>query len=111
MPVKRSITFSSGMFFVTFTCHQWLPLIAKINGNDIIYKWFDLLKDNGHSVNGYVIMPNHVHALISFINTKQSINTIRDSGKKFKTYEIHSQQRLPTSMSKAGDVASMPVAE
>ena len=88
MPVKRNIPYTSGMFFITFTCHKWLPLLAKVNGYDIIYKWFDLLKDNGHSVNGYVVMPNHVHALISFINTKQSINTIIGNGKRFMAYEI-----------------------
>src|SRR5688500_11216869 len=44
-------------------------------------------KNNVH-INGYVIMPNHVHALISFINTKQSINTIIGNGKTFMAYEI-----------------------
>ncbi len=33
-------------------------------------------------------MSNHVHALISFINTKQSINTIVGNGKRFMAYEI-----------------------
>jgi len=33
-------------------------------------------------------MPNHVHALISFINTTQSINTIIGNGKRFMAYEI-----------------------
>jgi DNA phosphorothioation-dependent restriction protein DptG len=33
-------------------------------------------------------MPNHVHALISFVNTKQSINTIVGNGKRFMAYEI-----------------------
>ncbi len=33
-------------------------------------------------------MPNHVHALISFINTKQSINTIVGNVKIFIAYEI-----------------------
>ena len=33
-------------------------------------------------------MPNHVHALITFINTKQSINTIVGNGKRFMAYEI-----------------------
>ena len=56
------------MFFITFTCYQWLSLIDTINGYEIIYKWFDHLKSKGHFINGYVIMPNHVHALISFIN-------------------------------------------
>ena len=83
MPVKRTIPHNSGMFFITFTCHQWLPLIDKTNGYDIIYNWFDHLKRKEHFINGYVIMPNHVHALISFVDTKQSINTIIGNGKRF----------------------------
>jgi hypothetical protein len=33
-------------------------------------------------------MPNHVHAVISFKNTLQSINTIVGNGKRFMAYEI-----------------------
>jgi hypothetical protein len=33
-------------------------------------------------------MPNHVHALIGFRNTGQSINTIVGNGKRFIAYEI-----------------------
>ena len=33
-------------------------------------------------------MPNHVHVLISFIQTSQSINTIIGNGKRFMAYEI-----------------------
>ena len=33
-------------------------------------------------------MPNHVHAVISFINTGQSINTIIGNDKRFMAYEI-----------------------
>lgn len=43
---------------------------------------------NGHFINGYVIMPNHVHALISFNATDQHINTIVGNGKRFMAYEI-----------------------
>ncbi len=88
MPVKRTIRYNSGMFFITFTCHHWLPLIDKINRYDIIYQWVDHLKSKSHFINGYVIMPNHVHALISFINTTQSTNTIICNGKRFMAYEI-----------------------
>ena len=88
MPVKQTIPYNSGIFFITFTCHQWLPLIDKTNGYDIVYNWFDHLKGKGHYINGYVIMPNHVHALVSFIDTKQSINTIIGNGKRFMAYEI-----------------------
>ena len=33
-------------------------------------------------------MPNHLHALIAFRNTNQSINTIIGNGKRFMAYEI-----------------------
>ncbi len=38
MPTKSTIPFSSGMFFITFTCYKWLPLIDKVNGYDLISK-------------------------------------------------------------------------
>ncbi len=88
MPVKRKITEPDGVYFITLTCHQWLPLIEKTNGYDLVYNWFDHLKSKGHFINGYVIMPNHLHALIAFRNTSQSINTIVGNGKRFMAYEI-----------------------
>ena len=88
MPVKRTIPDSFGTFFITFTCYKWLPLIEKVNGFDIVYNWFDHLKKQGHYINGYVIMPNHIHVLISFIETDQNINTIVGNGKRFMAYEI-----------------------
>jgi len=88
MPVKRKIIEPDGVFFITITCHQWLPLIEMTNGYDIVYNWFDHLKSKGHYINGYVIMPNHLHALIAFRNTGQSINTIVGNGKRFMAYEI-----------------------
>lgn len=33
-------------------------------------------------------MPNHIHALISFAETGQRINTIIGNGKRFMAYEI-----------------------
>lgn len=88
MPVKRQITEPDGIYFITFTCHQWLPLIAQTNSYDLVYNWFDHLKGKGHYLSGFVIMPNHVHALIAFRNTGQSINTIIGNGKRFIAYEI-----------------------
>ncbi len=37
MPVKRKITEPDGVYFITLTCHQWLPLIEKTNGYDLVY--------------------------------------------------------------------------
>jgi REP element-mobilizing transposase RayT len=88
MPVKRQIAEPDGVYFITFTCHKWMPLIVQTNSYDLIYNWFDHLKGKGHYVTGYVIMPNHVHALIGFSNSGQSINTIVGNGKRFIAYEI-----------------------
>jgi REP element-mobilizing transposase RayT len=88
MPVKQTIPYQFGSFFITFTCYRWLCLIEKVNGYDIIYNWFDILKSNGHFINGFVVMPNHVHAIISFIESPQSINRIIGNGKRFMAYEI-----------------------
>ncbi|MCF3108229.1 hypothetical protein LL912_05515 [Niabella sp. CC-SYL272] len=66
MPVKHTITATEGVYFITFTCYRWMRLIAIADAYDMIYKWFDHLKCKGHYICGYVIMPNHVHALIAF---------------------------------------------
>ena len=58
MPVKRKIPYPDGIFFITFTCYNWLPLIDIINGYDLVYKWFDYLKEHGDYIVGYQIMPN-----------------------------------------------------
>ncbi len=88
MPVKAQIPFDHGHFFITFTCHNWLRLIDFINGFDLIYNWFDILKANGHFITGFIIMPNHVHATIAFRKTNKSINKIVGDGKRFIGYEI-----------------------
>lgn len=59
-----------------------------VNGYDLIYNWFDHLKDNGHHITGYVVMPNHVHATIAFKKSNQAINTIIGNGKRFIGYDI-----------------------
>ncbi len=88
MPVKQNIPYTDGIFSITFTCANWLPLIEKVNGYDLVYHWFDHLRANGHFIIGYVIMPNHVHVIIAFRNTGESINTIVGNGKRFMAYKI-----------------------
>lgn len=88
MPVKRQIASPDGVYFITFTCTHWLPLIELTQSFDVVYNWFTYLKTKGHYVAGYIIMPNHVHMLIAFRNTGQSINTIIGNGKRFMAYEI-----------------------
>lgn len=89
MSVRRAIKEYDGLYFITITCCRWHKLFDMTNGYDIVYKWFDYLKSKGHFISGYVIMPNHIHCLIAFRNTKgQSINSIIGNGKRFMAYEI-----------------------
>lgn len=95
MSVKKQITEQGGVYFITFTCYQWLPLFELTSGYDIIYKWFDYLKSKCHEIIGYVIMPacpvgrpNHVHALIAFRRSSTSVNMQVGNGKRFMVYEI-----------------------
>jgi len=88
MTVRQIIDENDGIFFVTITCYRWLELFEVTNGYDIVYKWFDYLKKEGHYVNGYVIMPNHLHVLLAFQRTVKVINHIIGNGKRFIAYEI-----------------------
>jgi hypothetical protein len=58
MPVKTTLPYNDGLYFITLTCHQWLPLIELTKNYDVVYKWFDYLKSKGHYITGYIIMPN-----------------------------------------------------
>ena len=54
----------------------------------MVYRQFDYLKQQGHYIIGYVIMPNHLHALIAFSNSGKTINSIVGNMKRFMAYEI-----------------------
>ena len=88
MGTRKVITESFGVFFITFTCANWLPLFQLTNAYASVYKWFDILKSKGHHIIGYVIMPNHLHVLIAFSNTSTPINYIIGNGKRFLGYQI-----------------------
>jgi REP element-mobilizing transposase RayT len=77
-----------GIYFITFTCHNWMHLIHQTNGYDLLYKWFDVLKMKGHAILGYVIMPNHVHVLLFYSHSEVSLNMLIGNGKRFMAYEM-----------------------
>lgn len=88
MPVNKSHLYDPGIYFVTFTNYNWLPLFEITNAYELVYKWFDYLKTNGHHVNAYVIMPNHLHALVGFTAGTKSLNAIIGNAKRFMAYDI-----------------------
>jgi len=88
MSVGNNHHHTSGIFYITFTCCRWLPLFDKTNGYDLVYKWFDYLRGQQHYILGYVIMPNHLHAMLGFRQGTSSVNKIISNGKRFMAYEI-----------------------
>jgi len=88
MPVRTQIIETDGIYFITITCYQWMPLIERLNGYDLVYTQFDYLRSQGHYITGYVIMPNHLHLLIGFRNSGKSINNIIGNMKRFLAYSM-----------------------
>lgn len=78
----------NSLYFVTFTCYRWLPLIETTGAYDAVYKWFDYLRGKSVFISAYVIMPNHLHALLYFPRMPRSLNTIIGNAKRFMAYEI-----------------------
>ena len=87
MSIHTPVT-KTGIYFITFTCYQWLHLIELTNGYNIVYNWFNILDAKEHSITGYVIMPNHLHLLLHYIYAGVSLNTIIGNGKRFMAYDI-----------------------
>ena len=88
MPVRKAIAEKDGVYFITFTCNNWLPLFKVCDAYDAVCTWFNNLKKDRHYIIGYVIMPSHVHAIIAFSNTGNSINTVVSNGKRFIAYDL-----------------------
>ena len=88
MSVKQQITETDGIYFITITCYNWLHLFEISNSYSAVYDWFINLKKSHHYITGYVIMPNHLHALIGFSNSARNINRIIGNGKRFMAYDI-----------------------
>jgi REP element-mobilizing transposase RayT len=86
MSVKKQITETDGIYFITITCYNWLHLFE--NSYTAVYDWFNYLKHRQHFITAFVIMPNHLHALIGFSNSGRNINRIIGNGKRFMAYDI-----------------------
>ncbi len=65
-----------------------LSLFQEANSYDAVYKWFDSLSKNNIYVTGYVIMPNHIYALLYFPQMRKSLNTVIANAKRFLPYDI-----------------------
>jgi putative transposase len=88
MAVRTTFSDEDKLFYITFTCYDWLPLIDVTESYDLVYKWFEYLKTKNIEVIGYVIMPNHIHCMLNFPEKGFSLNKVISNAKRFMAYEI-----------------------
>ena len=85
----RTIHTTSNLYFITFTCFEWLHLFQLTNSYNMVYKWFNHLKEKKNiKTTAYVIMPNHLHCILFFPSPNFSLNKIIGNAKRFMAYEI-----------------------
>src|SRR6266487_5084645 len=77
------------LYYITYTCYNWLYLFSITNSYNLVYKWFNYLKNTAQiKVTAYFIMPNHVHMILFFPNENYNLNTIISNAKRFMAYEM-----------------------
>ena len=66
MAVRNKTPFMPNeIYFITFTILGWKHVFTSDKYCDLVYKWFNYMKDKyDNKIYGYVIMPNHVHLLL-----------------------------------------------
>jgi putative transposase len=67
MPAGLKRLYGKGhLQFITFSCYRRLPLLKTVRARDIFVKELGKIRDEmGFQLIGYVVMPEHVHLLIS----------------------------------------------
>jgi REP element-mobilizing transposase RayT len=89
MPVRTKHSSDSSLYYITFTCFNWLPLFQLTSSYDMVYKWFEYLRtEKNIKTTAYVIMPNHLHCILFFPTADFSLNKIISNAKRFMAYEI-----------------------
>ena len=67
MPARLRRYYNKGhLHFLTFSCYRRLPLLKMARSRDIFVKELGKVRDEmGFHLLGYVVMPEHVHLLMS----------------------------------------------
>jgi len=67
MPAGLKRLYGQGhLHFITFSCYQRLPLLRTVCARDIFVQELGKLRDEmAFHLIGYVVMPEHVHLLLS----------------------------------------------
>jgi putative transposase len=95
--LKRYQTFDQD-HFITFTCYHRLPFLDNVNARNTCEEILETLRERHQFlIHGYVIMPNHVHLLLSEPKLHSLAGTMRalktETSKRLKGNRPHFWQR------------------
>ena len=64
MSTRTTHSSDEALYYLTFTCHQWLPLFQLCNGYDLVHNWFNFLREKYKvKTTAYIIMPYPRHSV------------------------------------------------
>jgi len=89
MATRNRLFIPNETYFITFTILGWKNIFVNDKYCNLIYKWLDYMnKEYGNKINGYVIMPNHVHVLLKITDKSPSLSVLIMNTKRFLAYGI-----------------------
>jgi REP element-mobilizing transposase RayT len=86
--IKQQFDETDEIYFITITCYNWLNLFQMADFYIPIYEWYTFMNNKNQQIVGYVIMPNHLHALIYIPPDSEPINKVIGEGKRFMAYKM-----------------------
>jgi len=87
MSVRQLHDQTDRLYFITFTCLNYLPLFEETNLYSFICEQFQILSTEGYRICGFVIMPNHLHFLL-YVPLGENLNQRIGTMKRFMSYAI-----------------------
>jgi REP element-mobilizing transposase RayT len=94
-----------GLYYITFTVVEWLPIFIDETSCRIITDSFNYCVQNKYlAINAYVIMPTHLHAILFDVEfNQQRLKHTLDDMRKFTGRQLldHCERHMPGTFSEA----------
>ncbi|MFN0083086.1 MAG: transposase [Ferruginibacter sp.] len=92
--IRKSYNTTNRIYFFTATIHEWLPLLAQENNQQLIVDYLKKLCDDGFlTVYAFVLMPNHLH-IVWRQNKLNGKETPQGSFLKYTAHEFLKKLKL-----------------
>src|SRR5512138_3549148 len=101
MRSRNKITPETNVYFITSSIHLWVPILFNETLFQIVLESLKYCQVNKElRVHGYVIMPNHMHAIISHDSCEQISGIVRD-------FKRHTSKQIEDYLSDLGDFSQL----